>query len=86
MNDILRNVPIEEREKICESIRNINKNIYKTSAIEEDIKYVFCIWNTYVQPSNPKNINCRGHRMTVFNQYKHYVRGWKEWKEQGASL
>ena len=85
MNDILRNIPPEERAKICEAVRNINKNIYNTSQIEQDIKYEFSIWNTYVQPSNPKNINCRGHRMNVFNQYKHYTRQWKEWKEQGAS-
>ncbi len=86
MNDILRNIPPEERAKICESVRNIDKNIHKTSLIADDIKYLFEIWNEYVQPSNKQDIGCRGCRTNVFSKYKHYTRQWKEWKEQEAFL
>lgn len=86
MENILRNIPHEEREKICKAVRNIDKNIYKTSLIADDIKYLFEIWNEYVQPSNKQDIGCRGCRTNIFSKYKHYIRQWKEWSEQGASL
>lgn len=86
MENILRNIPKDERQKICLAVSNINQNMYKTALIAEDIKYLFELWNEYVQPSNKQSISCKGCRTTVFSKYKHYVRGWKEWKEHGVSL
>ena len=86
MDNVLRNIPKESRTKIVQSIQNINKNLYNTALIEKDIIYLFDIWNKYVQPSNQRNINCRGHRMRVISQYKHNATSWKEWKEQENSL
>jgi hypothetical protein len=86
MDNILRNIPKEERQKVCESVINIGKNIYNTSLIAEDIEYLFELWNEYVQPSNKQSISCKGCRTAVFSKYKHYVREWKEWKELGAYL
>lgn len=83
---ILSRIPQEERTKIIEAVKNIDKNIYKTATIEKDIRYLFEIWNQYVQPSRPQNINCKGCRTNVFSKYKHYIRQWKEWSEQEASL
>lgn len=84
--DILRNVPKDERQRIIESVVNIDQNLHRSAAIKKDIEYLFEIWNEYVQPSNKRSITCRSHRMNVFSQYKYHVRQWKEWSEHAASL
>ena len=84
--NILRNIPTSERTKVVRSVLNIDKNLHKTHLIEKDIVYLFDLWNEYVQPSNPQDINCKGCRTSVFGRYKFYVKEWKEWSKQEASL
>jgi hypothetical protein len=77
--DRLVNVPKEEKQAILEAIEKVDKARLTLTIPQKEFEYLFTIWNTYVQPSNPQSMNCNSCVNYVFSNFKSYT---KEWKRQ----
>lgn len=77
MNDLLRNIPQEERQKIVLATQKVDKHKFSMALPRAEIEYLFEMWNTYVQPSNPQDITCKGCVNYVFSNFLYHTKGWK---------
>ena len=75
--DLLRNVPKKEHQEILEAVDLIDKARLTLTIPQKEFEYLFTIWNTYVQPSNPQSMSCNSCVNYVFSNFKFQTKGWK---------
>ena len=66
-------IPVEEREAIKQAVANT----YRQQPTLEDMTTMFRVWNTYVTPDEPQDMNCRGCRTRVVGKLRNVVTLWE---------
>lgn len=66
-------IPVEERDAIKAAVANT----YRQQPSLEDMTTMFRVWNTYVSPDEPQDMNCRGCRTRVVGKLRNVVKLWE---------
>ena len=66
-------IPEEEREAVTAAV----KRGWLQEATQADMETLFRVWNTYISPSEPQRIGCRGCRTTVVGTLRNVVKLWE---------
>lgn len=69
------NVPEQERQKVADTVYKVS---FRTSPNENDLRYLFSIWNGYLCRGHQEDINCRGCRASVVSKLRRMVIIWRE--------
>lgn len=67
-------IPEEVRPDVITAVER-NQNQLSWNAI--DLQFLFTVYNRYVTPAEPENINCGGCRSKVIGKMRQYVKAWK---------
>jgi len=67
-------IPEEEREVVTAAVNRM----YRASPTQPDMETLFRVWNTYISPTEPQNIGCRGCRTTVVGKLRNVVKLWED--------
>lgn len=68
-------VPEEERQKVADTVYKVS---FRTSPNENDMRYLFSIWNSYLGRGHTEDINCRGCRANVVSKLRRMSMLWRE--------
>lgn len=66
-------IPVEEREAIKQAV----SKTYGHNHTQEDLETMFRVWNTYVTPDEPQDMNCSGCRIRVVGKLRNVVKLWE---------
>lgn len=65
-------IPTTEREIVKQAV----VNTYRNNPTHAEMTTMFRIWNTYVSPDEPQDMNCRGCRTRVVGKLREVVKLW----------
>lgn len=71
--NIAAKIPESEQAAVIEAVNRT----YGLTPAWQDIETLFRVWNTYITPDEPQNINCRGCRTTVVGKLRNVVKLWE---------
>lgn len=66
-------IPENERDAVKTAILNT----YRNTPTHEEMTTLFRVWNTYVTPDEPQDINCGGCRTKVVGKLRNVVKLWE---------
>lgn len=67
-------IPESEHEAIIAAVTKT----YTHTHTQDDMYTMFRVWNTYVSPSEPQDMNCSGCRSNVVNKLRQVVTLWMD--------
>ncbi len=75
-------IPLDVRENVIKVVSHV-KNCMPNPP-DEHFKWLFEVYNTYVEPLNCKKMTCRNDKATVLNVLNTYSEIWKNQKKSST--
>lgn len=67
-------IPAHERPAL---IQAVDRTYGALQISQQDLELMFRVWNTYVSPLEPENINCKGCRTKVVGKLRNITPIWQ---------
>lgn len=68
-------LPEEIIGKVIEVVERTARQIHFA---ENDLKFLFDVWNTHIDPTEKQDINCKGCRTRVIGKLRMYVQQYRQ--------
>ena len=66
------------KEVMGKVIEVVERTISQIDFTQDDLTFLFDVWNTYIAPNEKQDQNCSGCRTRVIGKYRMYVKSYRQ--------